>query len=56
MTLKEARAILDRWDKRQPGEHDLVLEADALLAKAWRKKYPQGRHPTENQLPSDKAA
>jgi hypothetical protein len=38
MTLDEARAILHRWDKRQPGERDLVLEADKLLAEAWEKR------------------
>jgi hypothetical protein len=38
MTLDEARAILHRWDKRKPGEHDLVLAADKLLAETWEKR------------------
>jgi len=43
MTLDEARAILHRWDRRQPGERDLVLEADKLLAEAWEKRYEDQR-------------
>jgi hypothetical protein len=43
MTLDEARAILHRWDKRQPGERDLVLEADKLLAEAWEKRREEQR-------------
>jgi hypothetical protein len=43
MTLDEARAILHRWDRRQPGERDLVLEADKLLAEAWEKRYEEQR-------------
>ena len=43
MTLDEARAILDRWDKRQQGERELVLEADKLLAEAWEKRYEEQR-------------
>jgi hypothetical protein len=43
MTLDEARAILHRWDRRQPGERDLVLEADKLLAEAWEKHYEEQR-------------
>jgi hypothetical protein len=38
MTLDEARAIPHRWDKRQPGERDLVLAADKLLAETWEKR------------------
>jgi hypothetical protein len=43
MTLDEARAILHRWDRRQPGERDLVIEADKLLAEAWEKRYEEQR-------------
>jgi hypothetical protein len=43
MTLDEARAILHRWDRRQPGERDLVLEADKLLAEAWEKRHEEQR-------------
>ena len=43
MTLDEARAILHRWDKRQPGERDLVLEADKLLAEEWEKRREEQR-------------
>jgi hypothetical protein len=35
MTLDEARAILHHWDKRKPGERELVRAADGLLAEAW---------------------
>jgi hypothetical protein len=38
MTLEEARALLDRWHNRQPGEHALVLQADKLLAKEWERQ------------------
>jgi hypothetical protein len=38
MTLDEGRAILHRRDERKPGEHDLVLAADRLLAEAWDKR------------------
>jgi hypothetical protein len=41
MTLDEARALLNRWDDRKPGEQKLVLMADKLLAKAWEKKGPR---------------
>jgi len=34
----EARRILDNWRDRQPGERELVLAADRLLAKLWRQK------------------
>ena len=43
MTLDEARAILHRWDKRKPGEHDLVLAADKLLAETWEKRREEQR-------------
>ena len=38
MTASEARAILNRWDRRQPGERALVLQADRLLERLWRKR------------------
>jgi hypothetical protein len=38
MTLDEARAILNRWDDRKPGDHKLVLLADKLLRRAWERK------------------
>ena len=43
MTLDEARAFPHRWDKRQPGDRDLVLEADKLLAEAWEKRNEEQR-------------
>jgi hypothetical protein len=43
MTLDEARAILHRWDKRKPGEHNLVLAADKLLAETWEKRREEQR-------------
>jgi hypothetical protein len=43
MTLDEARAILHRWDKRKPGEHELVRAADRLLAEAWEARREEER-------------
>ena len=43
MTAAEARAILDRWERRQPGEHPLVVKADRLLERLWRKRKARGR-------------
>jgi hypothetical protein len=43
MTLDEARAILNRWDKRKPGEYELVRAADRLLAEAWGARRDEGR-------------
>jgi hypothetical protein len=43
MTLDEARAIMHRWDRRQPDERDLVLEADKLLAEEWEKRQEEQR-------------
>lgn len=64
MTLTEARQILHRWADRKPGERELVLEADRLLAEAWEKHRspsPQlGQRQTSktsvNRLPQSKPA
>jgi hypothetical protein len=41
MTLDEARAILHRWRERKPGEHDLAVAADKLLAETWERQRDQ---------------
>jgi hypothetical protein len=43
MTLDEARTVLQRWDKRKPGERDFVLAADRLLAEAWEERREEER-------------
>jgi hypothetical protein len=38
LSADQARAILNDWQNRKPGEHQLVLAADKLLARLWRQK------------------
>lgn len=50
ITREEALAILNRWDRRQPGERDLVLEADRILRDAWAKRVDEVRRARARKL------
>lgn len=50
MTREDALAILNRWDRRQPGEHDLVIEADRVLRVAWEERLDEERKKRRRRL------